>query len=156
MCSECKSENLKKRKFCWCICKSSKYIWIFVPLKKRLSVQNFERNFGLPGPALKHMNYFELLAHLFALVAVTALQCFHETASSTSVEIQVDITLAVSFINRLGGSKSKKLCEIALKIPHWCEIRNLSLTAGLTCWLTQSRGDLLRRETGNWILRHST
>ncbi|KAK4031001.1 hypothetical protein OUZ56_024440 [Daphnia magna] len=43
--------------------------------------------------------------------------------------MQVDNTSAVSYINRLGGSKSKELCEIALQITHWCEIRNLSLTA---------------------------
>ena len=71
----------------------------------------------------EHINYLELLA------ALKALQCFTATLRDSAVELRLDNTSAVSYINRLGGCRSKNLCEIALRISEWCEQRRLSLSA---------------------------
>ncbi len=67
-----------------------------------------------------HINFLELLA---------ALQCFTDKLTDTPVELRIDNTSAVSYINRLGGCKSGDLCSISLRIASWCEIRRLSLSA---------------------------
>lgn len=36
---------------------------------------------------------------------------------------------AVSYINKLGGCKSKTFCNIALQIASWCEKKNIYLNA---------------------------
>lgn len=99
----------------------------------------------------KHINDLELL------VALRALQSFNETVHSTSVEFKLDNKSAVSYINKLGGSKSKELCGIALQIAHWCEIRNLSVTAvfipGSSNTLADSRIPLT---AGDWKLDAQT
>ena len=43
------------------------------------------------------------------------------------VEILINNTSAVSYINKLGGTRSDALCAVALEIIDWCESRNLSL-----------------------------
>lgn len=71
----------------------------------------------------QHINALELLA------ALRALQCFTSQLRDASVEILVDNTSAVCYINKLGGSRSNSLCSAALLISEWCEERNISLHA---------------------------
>ncbi|KAI9550772.1 hypothetical protein GHT06_004559 [Daphnia sinensis] len=59
-----------------------------------------------------HINSLELLP------ALKALECFTSSVRDCSVVIEVDNTTAVSYINKLGGCKSKSLCSIALRIAH--------------------------------------
>ena len=72
---------------------------------------------------LLHINGLELLA------ALKSLECFTASVRDCSVEIQIDNKAVVSYINRLGGCKSKDLCKIALQIASWCEKKNISLNA---------------------------
>ena len=48
-----------------------------------------------------HINYLELLA------ALKALQCFTVTLKDSAVELRLDNTTAVSYVNRLGGASPK-------------------------------------------------
>jgi hypothetical protein len=69
----------------------------------------------------RHINELELIA------AFNAIKCFATSASFTSIEISIDNTSAVSYINKQGGLKSGALCETALEIYSWCEARSTYL-----------------------------
>lgn len=72
---------------------------------------------------LFHINQLEMLA------ALKALECFTASSFSTSIELRVDNTSAVSYINRLGGCRLAALCSVALSIASWCESKDLELHA---------------------------
>jgi hypothetical protein len=70
-----------------------------------------------------HINALELLA------ALKTLEYFTSSVRDCAVTIEVEKTTAVSYINRLGGCRSKPLCSIAFPIANWCKDRNLCLNA---------------------------
>ena len=70
-----------------------------------------------------HINELELLAAYFAL------QTFTKHAKKASVLMFLDNTVAVSYINRDGGTKSPKLNDIVKQICNWCDERELALRA---------------------------
>lgn len=94
-----------------------------------------EEEFGL------HINNLELLAVL------KALECFASSLSDCTIEIEVDNTTAVSYISKLGGCKSKDLCQTALRIVNFCEKRKIFLIAifvpGRLSSLTDAESDAL-------------
>jgi hypothetical protein len=63
------------------------------------------------------------------IAAFNAIKCFATSASFTSIEISIENTSAVSYINKQGGLKSGALCETALEIYSWCEARSIDLHA---------------------------
>jgi hypothetical protein len=63
------------------------------------------------------------------IAAFNAIKCFATSASYTSIEISIDNTTAVSYINRQVGLRSGALCETALEIYSWCEARTIDLHA---------------------------
>lgn len=71
----------------------------------------------------QHINALELLA------ALRTLQCFTPRLRDAAVEIFVDNTSAVAYINKSGGSHSRSLCSAALLISEWCESHRLSVHA---------------------------
>ena len=98
---------------------------------------------------LSHINALELLA------ALKALQCFTVSTRDSAVEIEIDNTTAVSYINRLGGCKSKSLCRVSLLIVSWCEARNLSLNAVFVPGVRNTIADAESRRplsSGDWML----
>ena len=72
---------------------------------------------------MHHINYLELLA------AFLAVQCFLKTENNKTILLKLDNVTAVTFINRLGGTHSKPLCQLALAFWEWCIPRNLFLIA---------------------------
>lgn len=97
----------------------------------------------------RHINELELLA------AFNGLKCFASSAYRTTVEINVDNTTAVTFINKRVGSRSISLCSIALEISAWCEDREIDLHAvylpGHSNFkLTQNHAGHSRRRTGSY------
>ena len=72
---------------------------------------------------MHHINYLELLA------AFLAVQCFLKTGSNMTILLKLDNVTAVTFINRMGGTHSKLLCQLALSLWEWCIQRNLFLIA---------------------------
>ena len=72
---------------------------------------------------MHHINYLELLA------AFLAVQCFLKTENNITILLKLDNVTAVTFINRLGGTHSKPLCQLALAFWEWCIPRNLFLIA---------------------------
>ena len=72
---------------------------------------------------MHHINYLELLA------AFLAVQCFLKTENNITILLKLDNVTAVTFINWLGGTHSKPLCQLALAFWEWCIPRNLFLIA---------------------------
>ena len=98
-----------------------------------------------------YINALELLAALKALVVKSFTSSLHDC----SVEIQIDNTTAVSYINKLGGCKSKPLCDISLRIATWCEERNLFLFAIFVPGVLNTLADAESRRpvsSGDWKL----
>ena len=70
-----------------------------------------------------HINILELLAAFFAL------KCFCNHMGNCHIQIQIDNTTALAYINNMGGSKSQQLNELAVEIWEWCTARNIWLSA---------------------------
>ncbi|XP_040178560.1 LOW QUALITY PROTEIN: uncharacterized protein LOC120912608 [Rana temporaria] len=73
--------------------------------------------------SLLHINALELSAALFAI------QSFLAEKSNCCVLLRMDNIAAVQYINRLGGTRSKILADIATKIWHYCLSRDITLLA---------------------------
>ena len=73
--------------------------------------------------AKRHINELELIA------ALNGLMCFTKQTRNATVFLHIDNTTAVSYINKLGGTKSRSLCKISFKIVKWCEDRKIELQA---------------------------
>jgi hypothetical protein len=68
----------------------------------------------------KYIKELELMAAFYAL------QTFTASVVDCSLELMVDNTTAVSYINRQGGCKSRTLYSVALSITQWCEDRGIT------------------------------
>ena len=73
--------------------------------------------------ASHHINYRELLA------AFLALQCFAKHSHNATILMRLDNVTAVTYINKLGGTHSLPLCQLALTIWDWCIQREIFLLA---------------------------
>ena len=76
-----------------------------------------------PAETTHHINYLELLA------AFVALQSFAKTSSGIIMQMKLDNVTAVTYINKLGGTHSQALCQLALTIWDWCVQRDVFLVA---------------------------
>lgn len=81
------------------------------------------RGTWLAQETMHHINYLELLA------AFLAVQCFLKGESIMTILLRLDNVTAVTFINRIGGTHSKLLCQLALALWEWCIQRNLFIVA---------------------------
>ena len=71
----------------------------------------------------EHINFLELKAIHFALL------CFGNELLGSQVTINSDNTSAVSYINKYGGCRSKKLNNLSREIWLWCIEREIVLLA---------------------------
>ncbi|XP_071580154.1 uncharacterized protein [Temnothorax nylanderi] len=70
-----------------------------------------------------HINFLELLAISLAL------KCFAQNLSNCEILLRVDNTTAISYINRMRGTKVPKLNRLVREIWQWCESKSLWLFA---------------------------
>ena len=70
-----------------------------------------------------HINVLELQAAFFAL------KCFCSSLTARHVQIQIDNTTAIAYINHMGGTKSIQLNALAIDLWNWCIERNLWVSA---------------------------
>ena len=97
-----------------------------------------------------HINELELLA------AQLAIQSFTKNANRITVQILLDNTVAVSYINRSGGTKSFRLNKITKNICDWCDERLITLQAGHVPGITNTIADAesrSRSDSSDWKLR---
>ena len=73
--------------------------------------------------ATNHINILELQAAFFALKA------FCNNTHHTHVQLQIDNTTAVAYINNMGGSQSPLLNTLAKEIWNWCIERDIWVSA---------------------------
>lgn len=70
-----------------------------------------------------HINYLELLA------AFLALKSFASRRRVTSILLRLDNVTAIAFINRMGGTHSRLLSDLAVKIWNWSIERGITIHA---------------------------
>jgi hypothetical protein len=71
----------------------------------------------------RHINELELLS------AFNGIKCFASSAHRSTVEINIDNTTAVAYINKKGGTRSSPLYSIVIEINTWCVEREVDLHA---------------------------
>ena len=70
-----------------------------------------------------HINYLELLAAFFALKAF-CLNC-----QRCTVQLQLDNSTTVTYINNMGGTKSLVLNELTIQLWEWSIEHSISISA---------------------------
>ena len=70
-----------------------------------------------------HINYLELLA------AFLALKTFATNLHHKTILLRLDNMTAIAFLNRMGGTHSVPLCNLAVQIWKWCLERNVFIHA---------------------------
>ena len=93
-----------------------------------------------PTEAQSHINILELLAAFFAL------KCFCKNMQNIHVQLQIDNTTAVTYINNMGGSKSTELNQLAFSVWEWCTTRHIWVSAVHIAGILNARADEKSRE----------
>ena len=86
-----------------------------------------------------HINSLELLAVFHAVWA------FAKDKTDLVIQVHLDNTTAVAYINHLGGTKSPDLRSLAVNLWDWCLQRHLFLIAFHIPGVNNTRADLLSR-----------
>ena len=81
------------------------------------------RGLWTSSDALRHINEFELLGAFFAL------QAFVGSSRDIAVRLFLDNTTAICYINKSGGTRSRRLSDLANRFSLFCEERKLSVEA---------------------------
>ena len=76
-----------------------------------------------PGECEAHINYLELFA------AFLALKTFCTRDNNTHIQLQLDNTTAIAYLNNMGGTKSIELNSLSITIWKWCIQRYLWVSA---------------------------
>lgn len=86
-----------------------------------------------------HIDCLELLAVFHAVRA------FAKDKKQMMIQIHLDNTTAVAYVNHLGGTKSLDLRSIAVQLGDWCLQKHLFLIASHIRGVSNTRADLLSR-----------
>ena len=89
--------------------------------------------------SLLHINRLELKAVLFAIKSLFS------DSSNISLLVLCDNTPTVSYINHMGGTKSRQLCNLSLELWDYCLSRNIWLKAVYFRGKDNVRADKLSR-----------
>ena len=70
-----------------------------------------------------HINVLECMAGMFAI------KCFCRDMQHVDIQLRMDNTTAVAYVNHMGGSKSLACDNVARQLWLWCAERNIWLSA---------------------------
>ena len=73
--------------------------------------------------ATHHINWLELKG------AFLALQCFARNLNKIHILLMMDSQVAITYVNKKGGTRSRALCDLALKLWDWCIKRSITVEA---------------------------
>ena len=96
-----------------------------------------------------HINWLELQA------AFIGIQSFAQNRSNIHIHLLIDNTVAIAYLNRMGGTKSYPLCQLALLIWNWCLERKITLHADHIPGQMNTRADFASRhwhDSSDWML----
>ena len=99
---------------------------------------------------LSHINCLELSA------AFLALKTFLKDKRGMSVLLRMDTVTSIAFINRMGGTHSTALSDLAVTIWEWCLEREISIHAEHLPGKLNVRADWESRhatDSSDWMLR---
>lgn len=71
----------------------------------------------------EHINYLELKA------TFNGIKSFAKNFQNCNILLRIDNTTAIAYINKMGGTRYKKLNEISNSLWKWCENKNIWLFA---------------------------
>ena len=97
----------------------------------------------------EHINVLELRAILLGL------QTFFKSESNVEVLIKSDNTTAVSYVNKMGGSRSKECESVSKQIWNFCEQKQMWLVATYIPGIENVQADFCSRnftDNTEWIL----
>jgi hypothetical protein len=92
----------------------------------------------------RHINELEMLG------AFNALRAFAGSMRNCTVELKLDNTTAVAYVNKEGGTRSTALNNLALDVARWCERRNIFLKAEHLPGVLNSIADRESRRGVDW------
>jgi ribonuclease HI len=92
----------------------------------------------------RHINELEMLG------AFNALRAFAGSMRNCTVELKLDNTTAVAYVNKEGGTRSTALNNLALDVARWCERRNIFLKAEHLPGVLNSIADREFRRRVDW------
>lgn len=98
-----------------------------------------------------HINAKELQAGLMAVKAFA----LHFKINNATVLLEMDNTTAVSYVNKMGGTKSKFLCDIAHRFLAWTTQRGIRVTARHLPGVANTHADALSRsrtDLDDWMI----
>ena len=97
-----------------------------------------------------HINVLELQA------AFLTIQSFLKTKRNIHVLIYLDNTVAVQYINHMGGTRSQALCHLVIELWEWCLDRQIILHAEHLPGSLNFRADFERHhsDSSDWRLHH--
>ena len=101
------------------------------------------------GETTEHINVLEMKAALFAITAFT------KTMTNKHVHIKVVNMTTVANINKKGGTRSKKLLEVANQIWQYGRSQSITITAEYLPGILNTRADYQSRnflDSSNWRL----
>ncbi|KAM4770877.1 LOW QUALITY PROTEIN: uncharacterized protein WCC33_002647 [Rhinophrynus dorsalis] len=104
-----------------------------------------------PQETLLHINCLELLAGSFAIKSLLKNQV------RCCVLLRMDNVSAVQYVNRLGGTKSRQLAELAKDLWHFCLDRDVTIMAEHLPDLSNTVADWNSRflsDRGDWMLHN--
>ena len=100
-----------------------------------------------------HINYLELLAATFAV------KSFAKLTKNAHILLKMDNSTAIFYVNRMGGTHSPKLSNLAIQLWQWCLERNVTLTAehlpGIENRIADEESRTIR-STAEWQLHRAT
>ena len=87
-----------------------------------------------------HINVLELKAVYLGLMSL----CYN--LSNVHIQVQMDNTTGIAYINNMGGTKSYKCNEITREMILWCKEKDIWLTACFIAGKLNVKADALSRE----------
>ena len=101
----------------------------------------------------KHINYLELLA------AFLALRSFLPNRRKLNILLRIDNVTAIAFLNRMGGTHSQELSDLAVRIWEWCVEKEIVIHAEHLPGKENVRADWESRhmrDSSDWMLERAT
>lgn len=97
----------------------------------------------------------EAAHHINWKAAFLGLQAFAQNLSNVHIHLLMDSTVAIAYLNRLGGTRSYTLCQLAISVWDWCLRKGITVHADHLPGRLNVRADFASRnwnDNSDWML----